>query len=229
LIDDFSPLWISMRSSACATLITLVFGVAAAWFVAAYSKKTKGLIDSILTLPMILPPTVVGFFLLIIFGKNGFIGGFLEKFNIEIIFSWAAIVIAASVVSFPLMYRTVRAAFEQIDSNILDAARVLGANEFKLLFKVAIPVAWPGIAAGTILSFARSLGEFGATLMVAGNIPGRTQTIPVAIFFAAEGGEMDKAYLWVALIFVISLIVMVLMNYWSGFQAKLLSHPRGKL
>ena len=229
MIDDFSPLWISMRSSACATLITLVFGVAAAWFVAAYSKKTKGLIDSILTLPMILPPTVVGFFLLIIFGKNGFIGGFLEKFNIEIIFSWAAIVIAASVVSFPLMYRTVRAAFEQIDLNILDAARVLGANEFKLLFKVAIPVAWPGIAAGTILSFARSLGEFGATLMVAGNIPGRTQTIPVAIFFAAEGGEMDKAYLWVALIFVISLIVMVLMNYWSGIQAKLLFHPRGKL
>ncbi|KUK65427.1 MAG: Molybdate ABC transporter, permease protein [Desulfotomaculum sp. 46_80] len=229
MIDDFSPLWISMRSSACATLITLVFGVAAAWFVAAYSKKTKGFIDSILTLPMILPPTVVGFFLLLIFGKNGFIGGLLEKFNIEIIFSWAAIVIAASVVSFPLMYRTVRAAFEQIDSNILDAARVLGASEFRLFYKVAVPVAWPGIAAGTILSFARSLGEFGATLMVAGNIPGRTQTIPVAIFFAAESGEMDKAYLWVALIFIISLIVMVLMNYWSGFQAKLLFRPRGKL
>ncbi|GAB6274025.1 MAG: molybdate ABC transporter permease subunit [Peptococcaceae bacterium] len=229
MIDDFSPLWISIKSSACATLITLVLGVSAAWFVAAYSKKTKGFIDGILTLPMILPPTVVGFFLLMIFGKNGFIGGLLEKLNIEIIFSWAAIVIAASVVSFPLMYRTVRAAFEQIDSNILDAARVLGANEFKLLFKVAIPVAWPGIAAGTILSFARSLGEFGATLMVAGNIPGRTQTIPVAIFFAAEGGEMNKAYLWVALIFAISLIVMVLMNYWSGYQSKLLFHPRGKL
>jgi len=218
-----------MKSSACATLITLIFGVAAAWFVAAYSKKTKGLIDSILTLPMILPPTVVGFFLLLTFGKNGFIGGLLQKFNIEIIFTWAAIVIAASVVSFPLMYRTARAAFEQIDSNILDAARVLGASEFKLFYKVAVPVAWPGIAAGTILSFARSLGEFGATLMVAGNIPGRTQTIPVAIFFAAEGGEMNKAYSWVALIFVISLIVMILMNYWSGFQAKLLFHPRGKL
>ncbi len=218
-----------MKSSACATLITLVFGVAAAWFVAAYSKKTKGLIDSILTLPMVLPPTVAGFFLLLILGKNGIIGGFLKKFDITIIFSWVAIVIAASVVSFPLMYRTVRAAFEQIDSNILDAARILGANEFKLLFKVAIPLAWPGIAAGTILSFARSLGEFGATLMVAGNIPGKTQTIPVAIFFATESGEMDKAYLWVALIFVISLIVMILMNYWSGFQARLLFHPRGKL
>lgn len=229
MIDDFSPLWISMKSAACATLITLVLGVAAAWFVAAYPKKTKGFIDGILTLPMILPPTVLGFFLLMTFGKNGFIGGLLEKFDIEIIFSLAAIVIAASVVSFPLMYRTVRAAFEQIDINILDAARVLGASEFKLLFKVAIPVAWPGIAAGTILSFARCLGEFGATLMVAGNIPGRTQTIPMAIFFAAEGGEMSKAYAWVALIFAISLIVMVLMNYWSGYQSKLLSHPRGKM
>lgn len=208
-------------------VITLIFGVAAAWIVAAYSKRSKGIVDAILILPMILPPTVVGFFLLIIFGKKGFLGNFLESMDISIIFSWTATVIAATVVSFPLMYKTVRAAFEQIDANILDAARLLGASEPKLLFKIAIPVCWPGIAAGTILAFARSLGEFGATLMVAGNIPGKTQTIPVAIFFAAEGGEMSRAYIWVALIFSISLSIMVLMNYWTGYQKKLISKAGG--
>ena len=228
MIDDFSPLWISIKTSVCATLIALFFGVAAAWLVAAYSKKTKGLLDSILTLPMILPPTVVGFFLLMIFGKRGFVGEFLDRLDVSIIFSWSATVIAACVVAFPLMYKTVMSAFEQIDRNILDAARLLGANEFKLLFKIAIPIAWPGIVAGTILSFARSLGEFGATLMIAGNIPGKTQTIPMAIFFAAEGGEMNKAYLWVGLIFAISLFVMVLMNYWTGYQNKLILKSRGK-
>jgi molybdate transport system permease protein len=127
------------------------------------------------------------------------------------------------------MYKTVRSAFEQIDTNILDAARLLGAKEIKLLFKIAIPMAWPGIVAGTILAFARSLGEFGATLMVAGNIPGKTQTIPVAIFFAAEGGDMSQAYLWVGLIFAISMLVMILMNYWIGYQNKLISNSRGKV
>lgn len=228
MIEDFSPLWISLKTSVCATIITLILGVAAAWIVAAYSKRSKGIVDAILTLPMILPPTVVGFFLLLILGKKGFLGNFLERMDISIIFSWSATVIAATVVAFPLMYKTVRAAFEQIDSNIIDAARLLGASELKLLFRIAIPVAWPGIVAGTILAFARSLGEFGATLMVAGNIPGKTQTIPVAIFFATEGGDMSKAYLWVALIFSISMLVMVLMNYWTVYQNKLISNSRGK-
>jgi molybdate transport system permease protein len=122
------------------------------------------------------------------------------------------------------MYKTVRSSFEQIDINIINAARLLGASEWKVFYKVAIPLAWPGIAAGTILSFARALGEFGATLMVAGSIPGKTQTIPIAIYFAAEGGQMEKAYIWVGLIFLISLSVMVLMNYWTDYQKKLMSN-----
>ena len=224
MIEDYSPLWISLKTSLCATIITVIFGVAAAWLVATHLKKTKGIIDSILTLPMVLPPTVVGFFLLLIFGKRGFIGEILSRYDVSIIFSWPATVIAATVVAFPLMYKTVRSSFEQIDINIINAARLLGASEWKVFYKVAIPLAWPGIAAGTILSFARALGEFGATLMVAGNIPGKTQTIPVAIYFAAEGGQMEKAYIWVGLIFLISLSVMVLMNYWTEYQKKLISN-----
>lgn len=229
MIDDFSPLWISIKTSIFATVITLVFGVAAAWLVVTYLNRTKGLIDSIFTLPMILPPTVVGFFLLMLLGKKGIMGGLLDKLDVSIIFSWSATVIAAFVVSFPLMYKTVRSSFEQIDSNILDAARLLGASELKLLFRIAIPVSLPGIIAGTILSFARSIGEFGATLMIAGNIPGKTQTIPIAIFFTAEGGDMKKAYLWVILIFLISIIVMVLMNYWTDNQNKFINRSRGKI
>lgn len=126
------------------------------------------------------------------------------------------------------MYRTARGAFEQIDSNVSNAARTLGASEWTIFWKVTVPLAWPGIAAGTILSFTRALGEFGATLMIAGNIPGKTQTIPVAIFFAAEGGEMDKALMWVLLIVGISFTVIILMNYWSEYQSKYLSKKRGK-
>lgn len=212
---DYSPLWISIKTSFLATVITLVLGILSSWFVVSHCKRSKGVIDAILTLPMILPPTVVGFFLLIILGKKSFVGRILESIDISIIFSWWATVIAATVVAFPLMYKTVRATFEQINPCVIDAARLLGASEWRLLFKVMIPMARSGIAAGTVLSFARSLGEFGATLMIAGNIPGKTQTIPVAIFFAAEAGDMNKAYLWVGVIFVISLIVMLLMNYWT--------------
>lgn len=219
---DFSPLWISIKTAVTATIITFFFGVAAAWFVSKYNGRLKGLIDGLLTLPMVLPPTVVGFFLLLILGKNGPIGKILLAMNTRIIFSWSATVIAASVVAFPLMYKTTKGAFEQIDVNIVNAARTLGASEWKIFWKVVIPLAWPGVAAGTILAFARAIGEFGATLMIAGNIPGKTQTIPIAIFFAAEGGEMGKALTWVILIFTISLAIMTLMNYWTEHQRKLI-------
>ena len=119
-----------------------------------------------------------------------------------------------------MMYKTTRGAFEQIDRNLIYAARTLGVSEWRIFWKINVPLAWPGIAAGTVLAFARALGEFGATLMIAGNIPGKTQTIPIAIFFSAQGGEMDKAILWVVLIFVISLIVMTLMNHWNEYQSK---------
>jgi len=223
MISDFSPLLISLKTSLGATLITIIIGVPAAWIVASYNVRFKGLLDSILTLPMILPPTVAGFFLLVLLGKRGVVGRLLERMDISVIFTWQAAMIAAAVVAFPLMYKTARSAFEQIDRNVLDAARLLGASEWKVFLRVAVPMAWPGIAAGVLLSFARALGEFGATMMVAGNIPGRTQTMPLAIFFAAESGDLKQAYAWVILIFAISLAMMALMNYWNEYQKRLVS------
>jgi molybdate transport system permease protein len=226
---DLSPVWTSIKTAVVSTAVTFFLGIGAAWIVANYRRKWKGLIDGVFTLPLVLPPTVVGFFLLLIFGKHGLIGRALYAIGTTIIFSWPATVIAATVVAFPLMYRTARGAFEQVDGNIVNAARTLGASEWNVFWRVSVPLAWPGIMAGTMLAFARSLGEFGATLMVAGNIPGKTQTIPLAIFFAAEGGEMEKAFLWVLLIFGISLFVMVLMNYWNDYQNRVHLHGRRKV
>jgi len=215
---ELSPLWISLKTAFTATIITFLLGVAAARWLAFYQGRGKGLLDSLLIMPLVLPPTVVGFLLLLLFGKKGPLGQLLLKLGTTVIFSWPATVIAATVVAFPLMYKTARGAFEQIDTNILNAARTLGASEWRIFWRVIIPLSWPGIAAGTILSFARALGEFGATLMLAGNIPGKTSTIPVAIFFAAEGGEMDKALIWVLIILTISFGVVLAENYWSRYQ-----------
>lgn len=219
---DFSPLWISIKTSLVATIITFFFGIIISYLVSNFKGKSKGLIDGLFTLPLILPPTVVGFFLLIICGKNGPVGKLLELFDTSIIFSWSATILAAVVVSFPMMYRTTRSAFEQIDVNILSAARTLGLSEFKIFHKIAIPLAMPGIVGGLVLSFARAMGEFGATLMIAGNIPGKTQTMPLAIFFAAEGGDMEKAMLWVCIIVLLSLTLIIILNYWSEIQLKLI-------
>lgn len=225
---DISPAWISLKTTFVATFITFFIGIASAYWMVNYHGKLKSFVDIIFTLPLVLPPTVVGFFLLLIFGRNGPVGKVLLKFGTTIIFSWPATVIAASVVAFPLMYKTTRGAFEQIDSNIVSAARTLGVSEWRVFWDVVLPLAWPGIAAATVLSFARSLGEFGATLMVAGNIPHKTQTIPVAIYFSAESGEMDKALIWVMLIVGISIITMLLMNYWSEHQRKFIYGFRGR-
>lgn len=186
-----------------------------------YRGRWQGLLDSILTLPLVLPPTVAGFGILLLIGVRGPVGKFLKLFDVTIIFSWYAAVIAATVVAFPLMYRTARAAFEQIDVNILNAARTLGVSERKLFWRIAVPLAWPGILAGTAMAFARSLGEFGATLMVAGSIPGKTQTVPIAIYFATSGGDMRVAMVWVLVIFAISLTVMIAMNYWNSRLLKI--------
>ncbi|EHI99849.1 molybdate ABC transporter, inner membrane subunit [Clostridium sp. DL-VIII] len=219
---DFAPLRISVETAVLSTVVTFFLGIIISYWMANFNGKSKGIIDGLFTLPLILPPTVVGFFLLLICGKNGPIGKILELFNTSIIFSWSATVIAAIVVSFPMMYRTTRAAFEQIDINILSAARTLGLSEFKIFYKISIPLAMPGIIGGLVLSFARAIGEFGATLMLAGNIPGKTQTMPLAIFFAAEGGDMEKALLWVIIIVVLSLVLILLMNYWAEIQLKLM-------
>ena len=224
---DFSPLWISLKTAFLATIITSIIGIFISYKMANYKGRGRGFIDGIFTLPLILPPTVIGFFLLLICGKNGFVGKIFMSFNKNIIFSWSATVIAATVVAFPMMYRTCRSAFEQIDKNMISAARTLGLSETKIFFKIAIPLAWPGIIGGLVLSFARALGEFGATLMIAGNIPGKTQTMPVAIFFAVESGDMNKAMLWVLIIVAISFIMIFLLNYWCDTQQKLIGN-RGR-
>ncbi len=217
---DLSPAWISIKITLIATTIIFFLGLSIAWWMTNYRGRWQGLLDGILTLPLVLPPTVAGFGILLLIGKHGPVGKFMDLFGVNIIFSWYAAVIAATVVAFPLMYKTSRGAFEQIDTNILNAARTLGASEWKVFWRVSVPLAWPGIAAATALAFARSLGEFGATLMVAGSIPGKTQTIPIAIYFATQGGDMRVALIWVLIIFAISLTVLVLMNYWNSSQSK---------
>jgi len=219
---DLSPAWISIKITLAATIIVFFLGLSIAWWMARYRGRWKGLLDGILTLPLVLPPTVAGFIILLLIGKQGPVGKFLDLFGANIVFTWYAAVIAAAVVAFPLMYKTSRGAFEQIDPNILNAARTLGASEWKVFWRVSVPLAWPGIAAATALSFARSMGEFGATMMVAGSIPGKTQTIPVAIYFATQGGDMRMAFIWVMIIFAISLSVIVLMNYWNSYQSKIM-------
>lgn len=219
-ILDWTPLYISIKTSLISTIITFIIGIIISYIMANYSGKYKGLIDGVLTLPLVLPPTVVGFILLLIIGKNGFVGEFLLKYDKTLIFSWAATVIASTSVAFPMMYRTSRASFEQIDTNIINAARTLGLSEWKIFYKIAIPLAFPGIIAGVVLSFARALGEFGATLMIAGNIPGKTQTMPLAIFFAVEGGDMKSASIWVLAIMIISILMMVILNLWSDYYLK---------
>ncbi len=220
MITDYSPLWISLRTATTATFITFFLGLLGAWYVTFYLKKFKGMVDSLFTLPMVLPPTVLGVLLLLIFGRNSGLGQVLHSIGIQVVFSWWATVIAAVVVSFPLMYKTTKGAFEQVDPSLFFAARTLGASEWRIFWKVMVPIAWPGIAAGTVLAFTRALGEFGATLMFAGNIPGKTQTIPMAIFFAVEGGQMDRAIYWVLLITLLTIFVMFMMNFWNTYQKK---------
>lgn len=224
---DFSPLWISIKTAFIATIITSIIGIFISYKMANYRGRGKGFIDGILTLPLILPPTVIGFFLLLICGKNGFIGRIFMSFDKNIIFSWSATVIAATVVAFPMMYRTCRSAFEQIDKNMILAARTLGLSEIKIFFKIAMPLAWPGIIGGLVLSFSRALGEFGATLMIAGNIPKKTQTMPIAIFFSVESGDMNKAMFWVLIIVLISFFMIFLLNYWCDIQQKIIGN-RGR-
>jgi molybdate transport system permease protein len=215
---DWSPIWISLATSVVATLFTLVAGLAAAAWRERRTGPAMALVDGLFLLPLVLPPTVIGFFLLLLFGRNGPLGKLLLHFGATVVFSWPATVIAAAVVSFPLMYLTARAALEQVDPHFLQAARTLGASEWRVLREVALPLAWPGVLAGTILSFARALGEFGATLMLAGNIPGRTATIPIAIYFAVEADDVRSALAWCFIDVTISLVLLAGLYYWTRKQ-----------
>jgi molybdate transport system permease protein len=215
---DWSPLLISLATSLAATAVTLVAGLVAAAWRQNRAGAGAALIDGIFILPLVLPPTVVGFLLLLLFGRNGPLGKLLLQFGATVVFSWPATVIAATVLSFPLMYITARAALEQVDPHLLQAARTLGASEARIFREVALPLAWPGVLAGTILSFARALGEFGATLMLAGNIPGKTETIPIAIYFAVEANEIQRAMAWCAVDVGISIILLGGLYYWTHAQ-----------
>lgn len=222
---DASPLWISIATTCAATAATFVLGLLAARRMAAAHGGWRPWIDGLLTLPLVLPPTVVGFFLLLVFGRRSPVGHALEAIGVIIAFSWPATVIAATVVAFPLMYRTALGALEQVNPTLLEAARTLGAGEWEVFRRVQLPLAAPGVVAGTVLAFARAMGEFGATLMLAGNIPGRTQTMPIAIFSAAEGGDMRVAGVWVVLIVVLSVAIIRLLNYERKLRPALLAEP----
>jgi len=217
---DLSPLWISLKVSALATVFTFFAGVVAAYWMLNYRGRGKSLLEGIFISPLILPPTVVGFLLLLFFGKNGPVGKLLGSFDFSVVFTWYGAVIAAMVVSFPLMYRTALGAFEQVDRNLLAVARTLGASEWTVFRRIMLPLALPGVLAGAVLAFARALGEFGATLMLAGNIPGQTQTIPMAIYFAVEAGAMNEAWFWAVVIMLMSLSGIFAVNFWQEQRQK---------
>ncbi len=210
------PLLISLKVAAIATLITTALAVPIAYGMAQCRGHGKNMIDSLILLPLVLPPTVIGFGLLWLLGDQGP----FSVLSLDIIFTWWAAVLTAVIVSFPLMYRSSLAAFEQVDTSLIGVARTLGASEWRVFSQIAIPLALPGIAAGVLLSFARALGEFGATLMLAGNIPGKTQTLPMAVYFAVEGGDLREATLWSVVTGIIALLVVGLSNQVSQQQRK---------
>ena len=214
---DTSPIIISMKTAIVAIVFTFILGLfAARWILYRKSEAAKIFWDGIFTMPLVLPPTVAGFFLLVFFGSYGPVGKLFEDYlGIRIAFSWGATILAAVVMSFPLMYRSARGALEQIDDDLIFAARTLGMSEWCIFFKVMIPNALPGIISGGVLAFARGLGEFGATAMIAGNIPGRTRTLPLAVYSAVGSGNMKEAGKYVAVLVCISFIVVICMNYFS--------------
>lgn len=218
---DWSPLFISIKTGIVATIFSFFLGIYAARKVVKTTPGKKAIIDGILTLPMVLPPTVAGFFLLLIFSRRRPFGIFLfENFGIKVVQTWLGCIIAATVISFPLMYRNARAAMEQIDVNLIYAGRTLGMSDTEIFWKVVIPTAGPGIASGTILTFARALGEYGATSMLAGNIPGKTGTISQKIAMVIQDGDYMTAGVWVVVVMVIAFLVIFLMNLISGKKIK---------
>ncbi len=214
---DFSPVWISLKTTACASAVTFVLGILAAWAVMFIKgRRLKAVVDGILTIPLVLPPTVAGFFLLYLFGARRPIGSFVEDvFGFRIAFSWFATVLAAVIVSFPLMYRSAKAGFEQIDQNMIEEAKMMGLGKWGILWKILFPCTFPSILSGMILSTTRGLGEYGATAMLAGNIPGKTRTLPLAVYSEVAAGNMDRAWIYVAVILGVAFIAVWIMNMTS--------------
>lgn len=213
---NLSPLWLSFQTAALATVIVFIAGVFLARVITRNTFPGKSILEAIFLLPLVLPPTVVGFGLLFIFGKNGPLGILLSKwFDVQIVFTWYAVLIAAIVVAFPLMYQSASAAFQQYDANLEKAAYTMGASKWRVFWTISFPLAWPGLLGGLVLTFARALGEFGATLMLAGYIPGVTDTIPLAIYFAVESGNTEIATFWVIIIVALGFSAILWLNWWS--------------
>ncbi len=218
---DWSPLWISLKTGIVATFFSFFLGIFAARKIMKLRPSLKAIVDGILTLPMVLPPTVAGFFLLLLFSKRRPFGMFLfDTFGIKVVQSWLGCIIAATVIAFPLMYRNARAAFELIDVNLVYAGRTLGMSELSIFWRIVVPTAGPGIASGTILTFARALGEYGATSMLAGNIPGKTATISQRIAMVIQDQDYVTAGIWVSIVLLIAFLAIFLMNLISGKAIK---------
>ncbi|RAK17009.1 molybdate transport system permease protein [Anoxybacillus vitaminiphilus] len=209
-MEFWLPIALSMKVSLTAGIIVLVAGLFAGKWMSRRRFRGKTILETFFMLPLVLPPSVIGFFLIILFGKNSPIGKAIEAlFHHPVMFTWWAAVIASAVVSFPLMYQSAKSGFESVDEAVEGAARLDGANEFQVFFYISIPLSMKAIVSGAILSFARGLGEFGATLMFAGNIPGKTETIPTAIFVAIESGNMTMAWMWVLVTIVLSFLLLL--------------------
>jgi len=212
---DWHPVYLSLKVAVIALGFVLAFGVVIALLMTRRQFPGKVVVEALITMPLVLPPVVTGFLLLLLIGKHGPIGSFLTSyFDTQIIFTPAAAVLAAVIIAFPLMYQSAKAAFQSIDTNLEDAARTLGSSEIRVFFTITIPLALPGLIAGSVLSFARALGEFGATIMIAGNIPGKTQTIPLAIYFAAEANDLSTAGIYVTIISIITFAAILWLNTW---------------
>lgn len=210
---DWSPLYISIKTGIVATILSFFLGIFVASKMMYMQNGPKAVLDGILTLPMVLPPTVAGFFLLLIFSRRRPLGMFLyDTFDISVVQSWLGCILAAFVISFPLMYKNARAAFELVDVHLIYAAKTLGMSEMKIFWSVVIPAAGPGIFSGTILTFARAMGEYGATSMLAGNIPGKTATISQRIAMVMQDGDYPSAGIWVAIVMLIAFFIVVMMN-----------------
>ena len=228
-MPDLSPLWISLKTAGLATVITGFLGLVAAHGMLGYRGRWKAPMEGLFIAPLVLPPTVVGFLLLLLLGRHGPLGQLLAFLHINLVFTWYANLITAVVVAFPLMYKTTLGAFEQVDRHLIQVAQTLGASRQRIFWQILLPLSLPGILAGTTLAFARALGEFGATLMLAGNIPGKTQTLPMAIYFAVQGGAMTEAWLWVGVMIVLSLSGLMGVNLWRHHYETTLQHSVGEM
>lgn len=222
--QDLHPLFLSLKIASVSIIFIALFGISIAYFMSKKEFRGKSVIEAIFLLPLVLPPTVMGFGLLLLFGKNGPIGSFLAEYGLSVIFHWTGAVIAAIVVSFPMMYQSAQAAFKVMDPRLEKAAMTMGASKWRIFFTITLPIVWPGLLAGIVLAFARALGEFGATLMLAGYIPGKTDTIPLVIYFAVQNGQMEKAAFWVGIIVAVGFITILWLNWWTKNTVRRFAH-----